>query len=538
MRILFLICSFISLAVSNLAIADTANIKHEYRLVKKLNQKIAEIEAKNVWPNNKLATTPTFIYFDESEHTYARAFKPTNPAWFLLPGFTPDTYFLDADNYQFSTNHQHYGRSIDGQGPTFVFYPPYPKNENMNVGEAILEHYSYITSNSYPFNQYIDREYSALRSFPQYPLARLELFLALQALTERLSNNQTQDAAEEALKNYIAVNTVRLKEIDAESKEFELHQQYKYGLWIYLFIKSFYESIKDIPFIDFDSINYEDLADYDHIEDAIGTQQLGIPLIQGLVTAALLDEVKPDWKTQFVSQNISPIDQLKALYPLTAEEAKERVQLLKDEYKIDQYINANQDAFANYWQTSDNYFTEFKEAKGVEVSLVTSPDAYTIMIEPLAENYHYLSVRGFIAKDLSETIEFADDTFLSFSSMPYLYTYYAQEEVIRNFKLAKTTAILIDKKPYTLEELLKTPAVLNFTTLSIASENVQLEINSAGSLLITAKGVTIKHLNATSSVCDFKYICAKQPARKANFQAHKSLFDNFQKLLKVQKKRK
>ena len=528
MRFIFFVTAFISFTLINLCYAKTPSILQERAFVKTYNEIVADIEARGVWPNNGVVNTPTFIFFFESEHTYARSFKPTNHLWILLSGFNPDTYYLDHDVYQLNNIYMAYGLTIDGQSPTFVFQVndgfTTPDVAEYKIIEAIVQHYAYFVENDPSLSIYKGRSYSFLHNLKQYAYKEMELYLSTHAISLYLRDKNTPINAED-LKNYLAINTMRTLSSDTDSPLFELSQSYQYGLLYYLILQSLAPAeIQNASFFgNQDFIDNHELEDLENetINHRIGNQITDFHFAQGLLNAVILDVLKPSWKQDFVLHNQSPISQLKALFPMSDEEIKQRVNTLESKYRLQDFINKNQAIFDDYWKTSENYSNEFKQSSGTTISLQTAKDEYTVLV-PLYDHYYYLTERSWIIKNVTRSINFQDGTILNFNNIPYLVdSFDANETMTRSFKLDNNTKIFIDNKSYSPTKLVKNAQSIHFQTLSIKSPNVELEINNQGDLEIVNQGIVIKHLN--NNPCPLTHFCA--PLQQAHL--HKNFLGNF-----------
>lgn len=437
------------------------NPEQELNTVAVIGQIIEALKSETghfVWPGYDISKSPVIITF-RNGHIYAFNLISENQAWQpkIIKGHK--VHFASNDVWGLTRQAMNPKFPIDGQ-LAFVFKIDMMKGDPIHpfmvfVHERFHHHqFSHFAIAGQPLEGYRDHLNSG-----NLALVRLEDFI----IKDFAESQNSEESAKELLKDFISVNQLRLLMMQSCSTDWEMHQQQMEGLADYVSYRIFdvfpifqnYHGIQCIAEKMVLSSKRATLSDH-----AIKWRHYNV----GATLGYALDFLKvPDWKKKIEKQGMPLIAILEEAFDISPEEALLRAEIAKVRYGFDQFeesisnfvnqYNSRMDIFLKKYQEMDGIIVQLKKPQGIGISGGGS------------------SKGTFFLRD-SRTISLEDESFsatgdnswtLRNKRLPFLFQGGIAE---KEFKVETDAKIIIDKKVYSLEELIKSGKPRSFTSLS------------------------------------------------------------------------
>lgn len=429
------------------------------------------------WPDSNIFQTPTLIHFS-NHHTYAFHFAPTNTHWQQYRDLNPPSYFLPDDEYHLDGIPLSYGINIDGQKTYVYSYIEQKKAKSdidLNTLVALHERF-HLFQIEQPYFSSFYKNYANL-----YPELKDPENLALSYLELYTIQDYWKNHNLESLKDYVAINQYRSRNLQKTSINYEIAKETIEGLADYFVLASAPEDIGFKVIVD-DSLNTECLENSEH---AIDCQRQWRYYFTGAVTALALDELAYNWKQIFIQAHTSPRLQLLQLLKMDDDTMMQRVHdaQLKFHYsKIEQEIKVH---LTRYEEKISSYLQQYDAMPGVSFELHSGFNHGTEGYSSQQEMY-YLDNLKTLQINFSIVTTSADKKYIwKCHHLPYI----LESNTSYKFKLAPDTLITLDKKTLQIEALLSKLKRQPFTDLSIINNQCELHILNTPGLVIYHDGI-------------------------------------------------
>lgn len=323
--------------------------------------------SKNIWPDYSLNHQPIVVTFDNT-HIYAFNLDSHNPVWENQTVLGTPVKFTAEDVWGTTRIQSEFDYNIDGVA-SFVFHLDLVKDDILAPFITLIhEHFKNYQKEHFVTHQNVPTEYLDHFNFENIILMQIEDMILADFMNGQLDPEKSAFHKTAALRDFLAINTMRKKLLFPSSIEWELYQQRTGGMADYVAVKS----IDQFPFVKgFSGTQYlltllqAATVNEEVLERMIKWRHYGV----GAVLGYALDFLEvPSWKERVV-HNENPMDLLREQIQLDPVEIAERLEKIKRRYGFDNVKQQVAVALKQYQDEVADLVDEFSELKGVELTL-------------------------------------------------------------------------------------------------------------------------------------------------------------------------
>lgn len=456
-------------------------------------------QSKNVWPGFHPGNMPSIIEFendDEKKSAYAINFKPVNPSWKMLQNTAKPIYFLqDSASLKLKDSGL---MKIDDQ-LSFVELDTDNFSAKQNVSNPFMQkRMSYYLAHESAIDA---KNIKALRasydSFNDPALVKL-MYLEDTALT--LAQQSDTGAAEEALRDAVAIHQYRNQEMSQSAREFENAN----------------EIIKGTPvYVGWSSKQLND-EDYKKMTQRTGCMPLNgmldakniatcnnaeFPAFVSSVYGHALEKKIPnsDWKksveTQFKSISHVAID----YYHFSDEQAKLMVKqaMAKPAYHYDRIERIVDHSMQSYLENMHAAINAYQAQAGTELRIPGEFGSVIMLLGALTDGFsdaYTLNSTTVLVQDISISVPLSKDKReerFTLTHMPFMKVVSIAKDFsgemdadlsFTSFKLTEKAELTIDGKTILVSDFVRAKKVQDFDKLIIHDEHIHLPLSEKGKL--------------------------------------------------------
>lgn len=419
-------------------------------------------QSKSIWPEYSLNQHPIVITFDNT-HIYAFNLNSHNPVWDNMNILGTPVQFTAEDAWGTTRIQSEFDYNIDGIS-SFVFHLDLVKDDIlMPFIKLIHEHFRNYQKETFITHQNAPSEYLDHFNFENIILMQIEDMILADFMNGQLDPEKSAFHKNAALRDFLAVNTIRRRMLFPSSIQWELFQQRTGGMADYVAVKS----IDQFPFVKgFSGTQYlltllqASTVNEEVLERMVKWRHYGV----GAALGYALDSLEvPFWKERVVREE-NPMDILKEQIILDEVEITERMEKIKRRYGYDNVKHQVAIAMKQYQDEVADLADEFDELKGVEISL--SKPSTEVMEGAGSALYVYYMADG-------STLSLADTSKVNTPDKSWTMQLEGMPMVIKKndgtlkLKVEPETEFTFDGKKITARELADENTSLNFTTLQM-----------------------------------------------------------------------
>ncbi|MFA6915147.1 MAG: hypothetical protein WC222_02010 [Parachlamydiales bacterium] len=323
-------------------------------------------QSKAIWPEYNLNQHPIVVTFDNT-HIYAFNLNSHNPVWENINVLGTPVQFTAEDVWGTTRIQSEFDYNIDGIS-SFVFHLDLVKDDILAPFiKLIHEHFRNYQKETFITHQATPVEYLDHFNFENIILMQIEDMILADFMNGQLDPEKSAFHKAAALRDFLAVNTLRRKLLFPSSIEWELFQQRTGGMADYVAVKS----IDQFPFVKgFSGTQYlltllqASTVNEEVLERMVKWRHYGV----GAALGYALDSLEvPYWKERVVHEE-NPMDILREQILLDDNEITERMEKIKKRYGYDNVKHQVAIALKQYQDEVADLAEEFDELKGVEIN--------------------------------------------------------------------------------------------------------------------------------------------------------------------------
>lgn len=411
-------------------------------------------QTNQVWPNYAISESPTILTFNNG-HVYALNFASNDIGWQKIQVGSHQILYSPIDKWGFTHTPMNVRFSIEGQS-AFVFQLDMMDDDQLFFFVFVHER----------FHRYQDEHFRPMPSMSYKNNFDVEN-LSLMKLEENILADFIRAKGDSAkqldlLKDFAAVNQVRLTFLYPASQIWEGHQQRMEGLADYVSLR-LYQSYNVLGFsseLHLRSVLLEHEGDSVVSDRAVKWRHYGV----GAALGYALDFLQvPHWKERVEKEGISQIQILQQSLNLSADEISKRLITVEAAYGYDSLFDQVSEKVTEYQASVHTILKDYERLEGVKVVL-ERPKRAGISGGGINQRMVFLEDGSTLSVGDSSLSSTTNNSWkLIFTDVPFLFQ---KKSGSREFKLEKDTVLILNNKEYKLKELIKQKVILLFDSIT------------------------------------------------------------------------
>lgn len=475
----YLIC-FVLLINSLSGISIDSDEKRQVEILSSALDSFGTDEAKNIWPGFRLNESPAVVHF-KSGNIYSFYLR-SSPQWQNLSFGQKNVTFSSHDHWGVTKIMMHPGFSIDGQ-QSFIF--SWGKDVEKSTYNLSLLTFIHERFHLHQFGHFIKHEKGAHYSEEWNEKNQILIGIENWLLTEFLMEKDQSTTREEWLKDYIAVNTIRVKLLKAPSIQWEDLQQQMEGMADYVSLRTF----EIFPLIESFSMEEAILhlrekktgRDYSFVNDAVKGRHYFI----GSTLGFALDLYGADWKSQ-VEGGIALRTLLKQALPMSQEEMRSRFDRLKRSSNYKEIAADIKQGVAKEKSELDKVLHSYENSEGLTVHLGRPKSS--LSGGGKKQGHYSLGKRATLTTGETSFASSSDQLWrLKFTDIPFVLE---DKGGGKSFKIGEEAIIMIDQEEIFINELDENPK--SFSKVSLEDDHCEFFAELPGHIYSDQGVVKIK----------------------------------------------
>lgn len=417
---------------------------------------------QTTWPSFKFSELPTLVHFANG-HIYAIGLNSTDSRWSKLSFEGHHVLFSEVDYWGISNVTLTPAFPIEGK-IAYVFKLDFK-------GQVSESTFITFLHERFHAHQFMHFSNLGLQSSLKYSAHTNEENVALIALENSILKNWMSNRSVEMLKDFLAVNALRLKLLDKESMAWEESQQRMEGLADYISWKISEKSelitLSNLKTrLQSDSEKYFSLTQ-DGIDNVIKWRHY----LVGALLGEALDLYGPkNWKDTTEKKGQSSIDILRNSVQLNESEKGTRVVQAKRNYKYDDLKTEVKTSISKYLSLIQTHTKEFSSLPGIQLAIGNSNEA-NCSGGGYSERTFYLSNGGKLDLSTSGYHSCGKTIKADYKNIPILFT---EPRAIR-LKINADTQITIGSHSVTARDILRAKDTQAFENIKLTSPDFNFE---------------------------------------------------------------
>jgi hypothetical protein len=429
-------------------------------------------DQSSVWPTLNWKTGPLIVTFDNG-HIYAFNLKTEDPSWQKVKVGENTVLYAEKDNWGVLPLQMQSEFEIEGQ-QAFIYH--------MKMTDSSLHDVSILAHER--FHRHQGEEFT-MKEGQGASLDHLSVEnLTWGDIEDQLLRDflkSTNEEKIEHLKDYISVNHMRREAIDPLSVQWENGQLRMEGLADYVSTKAY--GGESLLLAMHPEVEHED----DFVDEAIKWRHY----MAGAAIGYGLDYIGvTNWKAK-AEQGEPLADILYTSMPISKSEQDQRIKKVQKKLNNKKRRKSAQDKLDQHHDQLAELEEQYEKSHGVKMFLGRPP--VSISGGGANDSMVYLDNGSIVALN-DASIATTSDGKWSFETKRVSHLFQHLKGV-REVKVDKMAAVLINDVWYSLEELLETPKEYPFTALKIECKDSFLNsVDHPGILVADSEGLHIKYL--------------------------------------------